>query len=299
MTILTPQDFQGMRLPVNLSDYNPNDLVYLIRQAEAWVNGEARYARGFEAHRVVDRIYGTGTNHLFTNFYPVLNLNAVDLVFPPNTGNNVNLPGPSTVPIDPTRIIIDHQTGELINWSPFVFQTIGYMTVFPDGVPINVDYYAGYVAVATASTVLAGTNLIPVTNNSYFYYGQVCQFYDAVNPEYITIQGTTTQGGVPIAIAQETTQFQHLVQTSFGDMPPEVRLATAYVVCDFALFEANPEDLDSLRVDKITKTYGRSMPSRAAQQGSNPDSEPIDLERPLIREARRLLSHYRTDRGIR
>lgn len=299
MTILTPQDFQTMRLPVNLSSYNPNDLTALIRQAEAWVNGEARYARGFEAHRVVDRIYGTGTNHIFSTFYPILQLNAVDLVFPPNTGQNVNLPGPSTVPIDPTRIIIDHQTGELINWSPFVFQTIGYMTVFPDGVPINLDYYAGYVAVATASSVPAGANLIPVTNASYFYYGQAVNFYDPPNDEMVTIQGTTTFGGTQYAISMEKTLYAHTWQTSFGDMPPEVRLATAYVVCDFVVTEANPEDLDALKVDKVTKQYGRSFPNRAAQASADPEREPIDLEHPFIREARRLLSNYRTDRGIR
>lgn len=285
-----------MRLPVDLSGYTPTDLNSMLRQAEAWVNGEARHARGFEAHRVVDRVMGTGTNKLRTNYYPVCVLNGIQLIFPANTGN-VNLPGANQVPIDPSRVVIDHDAGILYNWSPFVFQTIGYMTVFPEGVPINVDYYTGYISTYTTSAMAAGATVIPVTNNSCFYFGQTIRFYEPAAPEFITVQGTTAIGANYFVITQEPTQYAHANNMNIGDMPPEIRLATAFVVCDFALRELNPENLLGLKMGNIHKEYQRELPVRA--KATNVVTGPqIETERPFIKEARRLLEHYYTDRGI-
>lgn len=297
MTVLSLQELNTMHLPVDLSGYDPNTLSQQLRQAEAWVNGEARHASGFEAHRIIDRRLGTGTNIIFSTYYPVCVLNAISIVFPPNTGYNVNLPGPNIVPIDPNRVVIDHQTGQLINWSPFVFQTIGYMTVFPEGVPIDLDYYTGYVSTVTTSVVPMGSTVIPVANASCFYYNQSIRFYEPTTPEFLNVQSTTTYGGVQFVITQQPTLYQHNAQISLGDMPPEVRTAVAYVVCDFALRELNPENLATFKVDKVQKDYQRDLPVRGKQP--NVGGPLIEMERPLIKEARRLLEHYYQDRGFR
>lgn len=297
MTILTPQDLSTMHLPVDLSGYNAAELSKQLLQAEAWVNGEARHASGFEAHRILDRRIGTGTNVIFSTYYPVCVLNAINLVFPPNTGYNVNLPGPNIVPIDPNRVVIDHQTGELINWSPFVFQTIGYMTVFPDGVPIDLDYYTGYVSTVTLSSVPAGSTLIPVTNASCFYYNQTIKFYEPGADEFLNVQSTTAYGGIQYVITQQPTLYAHNAQMTVGDMPPEIRSAVAYVTCDFALRELNPEHLVEFAVDKVHKTYQRDLPVRSKEPTQG--APLIEMERPLIKEARRMLEHYYSDRGVR
>lgn len=297
MTLLTVQDLTTMHLPIDLSGYNTTALAEQLSQAEAWVNGEARHASGFEAHRIIDRLYGTGTNQLFTTFYPVCALNAISIVFPPNSGYNVNLPGPNIVPIDPSRVVIDHQAGILINWSPFVFQTIGYMTVFPEGVPIDVDYYTGFVSTAVTSTVPAGATSIPVTNASCFYYNQQVRFYEAPFGEFLTVQSTTTYGGTQYVLTQQPTAYTHSASVTFGDVPNEIRSAVAYVVCDFALRELNPENLVDIKVDKLEKQWQRDLPVRSKEPTQG--APLIEMERPFIKEARRLLEHYYSDRGVR
>lgn len=285
-----------MHLPIDLTGYDPVNLQNMLRQAEAWVNGEARHANGFEAHRVVDRLFGTGTNVLITNYFPVCTLNSIQLIFPANQGN-VNLPGSNQVPIDPSRVVIDHGAGILTNWSPFIFQTLGYQTVFPERVPINVDYLTGYVSTVTTTAVGAGTTYIPVVNASAFYYNQSIRFYDANAPEFVTVLGTTAQAGVQAVVLQDALLFAHPSGSNVGDMPPEVRLATAFVVCDFALRELNPENLYRLKEGNVEKQYQRDLPVRGKSNSIN--GPVIETERPMIKEARRLLEHYYTDRGVR
>lgn len=295
MAILNTADLLAMSLPVNLSGYDPIILAAKIREAEAWVNGEARHANGFEAHRVIDRVFGTGTNKLRTSFYPILQLNSINLIFPANQGN-VNLPGGNQVPIDPTRVVIDHQAGLLENWSPFVFQTIGYLTVFPEHVPINIDYYTGFVSEQTPVGITSGTTYIQVTNASCMYYGQTLRVFDPLQPEFLTVVGTTSQAGVQAVVTWDPPQYNHVAGTTVGDIPPEVRQAVGYVVADFALRELNPEDLYQFKEGDIVKEYQRALPVRSKMVT---DQGPvIETERPLIKEARRLLEHWYSDRGV-
>ena len=294
MAIITLAELQSYQLPIDLSGYTPTQLAEKIREATAWIEGESRKG-GFELRRIIDRVYGTGTNKLFTNFRPVNQLNMINLVFPPNSGN-VNLPGPNLVPIDPNRIVVDHDTGELINWSPFMFQTFGYLTVFPREVPINIDMLVGYVSTATTNNISAGDRLIPVQSASGFYYGQTCRFYDAGIDEQVLMLGSTASGGVQYAIALDPLQFNHAVGTAFGDMPQPIKMAAAYVVCDFCLRELNPEDLETLELDKLKKGYAKH---NRPVGGVNLDNDFIfEEERPLLKEARRMLMKYYTDRGV-
>lgn len=297
VAILTLQDLQSMHLPVDLSGYDPQTLSQMVRDATGWVNGEARHANGFEAHRVIDRVYGTGTNKLMSTYYPVNVLNGITLIFPSNQGN-VNLPGANQVPIDPSRVVIDHEAGLLYNWSPFVFQTIGYMTVFPEDVPIDIDYYTGYVSQVTTTVVPAGSNYVPVDNASCFYFNQSIRLYEANVPEYLIVMGTTQQGSVQAVVTQAPLLYSHPAGVNIGNMPPEVRLAAAYVVCDFALRELNPENLYRLKIGDVEKQYQRELPVRG-KVTSNITGPTLETERPFIKEARRLLEHYYTDRGVR
>lgn len=295
MAILSVADLEAMNLPIDLSGYTPTQLASLIDQAEAWVNGEARHAQGFTAHRVIDRVYGTGTNKLKTTYYPICTLNSIAIIFPPNTGSNVNLPGPNQVPIDPSRVVVDHEAGMVYNWSPFVFQTIGYMTVFPEHVPINVDYYTGYVAAQTTSVVNAGATLIPVSNASCFYWSQTIRLDDPAQPEWVTVQGTTTLGGVATVVLNDPLQYAHPFATTIGDMPTPIRQAVAFIVCDMALRSMNPEDLQMLKIDKVQKTYATKVRPVAGATGN---SFIFEQEREFVKEARRMLEHFYTDRGI-
>lgn len=292
--ILGLQELDTMNLPVDLSNYDPFSLNSMLHQAETWVNGEARHKHGFTQSRVVDRVYGTGTNKLRSTYYPILTLNSIQIIFPPNAGN-VNLPGPNQVPIDPSRVVIDYEAGLFYNWSPFVFQTIGYMTVFPEGVPINLDYYQGYIATTTTSAVRAGDTLVPVVNASCFHNAQTVRFYEDQAKEFITVVGATNGGGVPLVVLQDPLQNAHASGVTFGDMPEEIRQAQAYIVCDQAMRALNPEDLVSLQVDKVKKSYPlRTRPVA----GQSDNSFLFEQEREFVKEARRLLEHFHSDRGI-
>lgn len=293
--ILNTNDLLAMSLPIDLSKYDPSVLTAKLQLAEAWVNAEARAPHGFASRRIVDRVFGTGTNKLRATYYPILQLNSVTLIFPANQGN-VNLPGGNQVPIDPSRVVIDHQAGLLENWSPFVFQTIGYMTVFPEHVPINIDYYTGYIAEQAQVGITAGTTYIQVTNASCYYYGQPVQVYDNTLPEYLTVLGSTQQGGISAVVVQDAPLFNHAAGTTVGDMPAAVRLATALVVCDFCLRELNPEDLMTLKEGDIQKTYQGDIRSRSLRPTE--EDPALETERELIQEARRLLRPYHANRGV-
>ena len=294
MAIITLAELQSYTLPIDLSGYTPTQLQEKIREATAWIDGEARKG-GFELRRIIDRVYGTGSNKLFTNFRPVNTLNMINLVFPPNSGN-VNLPGANLVPIDPNRIVVDHETGELINWSPFMFQTFGYLTVFPREVPVNIDMLVGYVNTATTSTVNAGATLIPVVSASGFYYGQTARFYDAGVDEQVLMLGSTASGGVQYAVSLDPLRYSHATGVAVGDMPQPIKMACAYVVCDFCLRELNPEDLEAVDLDKLKKSYSKH---NRPVGGVNVDNNFIfEEERPLLKEARRMLMAYYTDRGV-
>ena len=293
MAILTVEELQSYSLPVDLSGYSAVELDEKIREATAWINGECRVSGGFEMHRVLDRVRGNATNQLRTTYYPIKQLNGIYIVFPSNSGQNVNLPGQNQVPIDPSRVVVDYEAGTIDNWSPFVFQTIGYMTVFPERVPINIDYYTGYVNAVTTTTLPAGATVIPVQSASAFHYGQVMQFYDA-GDEQVFVQSVTNDHGVQCVLT-DPTQYAHALGAVFGDFPPEVKLACAYVVCDFALRELNPEDLQTLKLDKFQKDYQRHIRPTAA---ATDNSFIFEEERPFLKEARRLLAHYYHDRGL-
>ena len=56
------------------------------------------------------------------------------------------LPGQSFFPIPITQLVVDAEHGILINYTPLMFQNLGYATIFPKNLPLLVRYTYGYLA---------------------------------------------------------------------------------------------------------------------------------------------------------
>jgi hypothetical protein len=54
------------------------------------------------------------------------------------------LPGSSAVAIPTGQLVVDAAKGEVINYTPLMFQNLGYATIFPRAVPLLLRYTYGY-----------------------------------------------------------------------------------------------------------------------------------------------------------
>jgi hypothetical protein len=54
------------------------------------------------------------------------------------------LPGQQYVPLPLTQFVVDAQKGEIINYTPLMFQLLGYATIFPAMLPLTVRHSYGY-----------------------------------------------------------------------------------------------------------------------------------------------------------
>ncbi|GAC1649477.1 MAG: hypothetical protein NVS4B6_24610 [Mycobacterium sp.] len=54
------------------------------------------------------------------------------------------MPGLSYFPLPLTQFVVDAQKGEIMNYTPLMFQNLGYATIFPSMLPLLVRYTAGY-----------------------------------------------------------------------------------------------------------------------------------------------------------
>lgn len=57
---------------------------------------------------------------------------------------NIVLPGSAVYAIPTGQLIVDADKGELLNYTPLMFQNLGYATIFPRELPILVRYTHGY-----------------------------------------------------------------------------------------------------------------------------------------------------------
>ena len=64
-------------------------------------------------------------------------VNTLDLV-------SIVLPGQAYFPIQLTQLVVDAQKGEIINYTPLMFQNLGYATIFPAMLPLLVRYTYGF-----------------------------------------------------------------------------------------------------------------------------------------------------------
>ena len=64
-------------------------------------------------------------------------VNTLDLV-------SIVLPGQALFPIPLTQLVVDAQKGEIINYTPLMFQNLGYATIFPAMLPLLVRYTFGF-----------------------------------------------------------------------------------------------------------------------------------------------------------
>jgi hypothetical protein len=66
-----------------------------------------------------------------------ISVNGIDYI-------QIILPGGSVFPIPVTQLVLEPEQGTVQNYTPLMFQQLGYSTIFPKNVPLKAQYTAGY-----------------------------------------------------------------------------------------------------------------------------------------------------------
>ncbi|WP_026975623.1 hypothetical protein [Alicyclobacillus contaminans] len=89
--------------------------------------------RTFQLTSTTELYYGNNSNTLMLRNYPVLKLTTVRIVMPGELQFNIPV----------SQLLVQPEIGKVVNYTPLMFQTLGYAAVFPDSIPIRVEYTYG------------------------------------------------------------------------------------------------------------------------------------------------------------
>lgn len=172
-----------------------------------------------EAHHVLEPAKGRGANVLYVRQYPIATMAHVNLLYP-GTGTQ------QSVDIYQSAVTINQwDIGEILFYNPFILPLYGYLSYFPYGAPLTIDYVAGYVMTALAGGPYdADATSLTVANPLGIRAGADYRINDPTNgTETVTVAGTYTAGSTTVPLAAGTL-YAHTTTTAlaFTDMPAEV-----------------------------------------------------------------------------
>ena len=125
-------DFKTIPNDYDLSSYTDVQLSDMLVRASGMA--DAILKRSLLATEVSERFYGDGSNTLSLRTRPIIYVRKMQFVQPGIAG--------FIIPLD--RVLIDSIRGEIVQYSPLELQGIGYISVFPDGLPIDITFGYGY-----------------------------------------------------------------------------------------------------------------------------------------------------------
>jgi hypothetical protein len=151
---LTAAQFQAMPLDYDLTSYDAGQIQDLLNRASG--TADAFMRRSLLAKERTVRYTGDGSNKLELRESPILYVKRLQLIVPGSYG----------AIIPPNQLLIDYQSGSVINYTPvYLMQGLGYYSMFPSGCPIDVTLAYGYGYSATTapswSAVDSGSGAIP------------------------------------------------------------------------------------------------------------------------------------------
>lgn len=198
-------------------------LTDLIEETE----GALQQALGWqiEATHAVETLCGTGTNVLQSRYWPICSVAHIYIVSPGTPAVNL------TDVWNGNSVVVTYETGQLLNYNPFAFQAVGYLTLFPRGAPVQLDYVYGYaMANITANAALGATSLT-VDNPLGFRPGADYRIWDGASSEVVTTANTYVAGANPVTLAAAT-KYAHNTATcqAVSDMPPALVRAARRIV---------------------------------------------------------------------
>ncbi len=131
-TYVTADDFLSMPLDYNLDGYTDDQVTDILVRASGIAN--AILKRSLLATERLQRFRGNGTSRLSLHARPLLYVRSMQFVVPGLIG--------AAIPLD--RVNIDYELGTIEVVRPLALQGVGYEPFFPERVPIDISFAAGY-----------------------------------------------------------------------------------------------------------------------------------------------------------
>lgn len=129
---ITSNQFRSMANDYDLSSYTDSQLQDMLNRASG--QADALMRRSLLAQERTRRYIGNGTNRLDLKFNPLLYVKRLQIVIP-------GISGP-IIPID--QLLVDYESGEILEYTPLTFEGQGYFSRFPNDIPVDVTLAYGY-----------------------------------------------------------------------------------------------------------------------------------------------------------
>lgn len=228
---------------VNWDDYTNAQLASLLLE----VQGDIQAALGWriEATHSLETTYGTGTNRLRSRYYPICYTNHIYLVYPgTSTQQNVDV-------YNVNQVVTFPSLGEYLNYNPFIYQTSGYLTIFPSGTPIQIDYVYGYPMTTLTANLTAGVSS-SLSVGSGLGFGNSADYFilDGANTEVVTTApaapaspgGPTYVAGANPVVLTAPVQYSHTSTATLAvtNLPQSVISVICRLVENRLLGKDNP-----------------------------------------------------------
>ena len=233
-------DFKTIPNDYDLSTYTDVQLEDMLVRASGMADSIMR--RSLLATEVTERLYGQGSNSLTLKNRPIIYVRKMQFVQPGVAG--------FIIPLD--RVLIDTIRGEIVQYSPLELQGIGYISVFPYDLPIDVTYGYGY-----------GYNAI--TPPAWTYADVPTQLVSLAPGTYTLGVTTKTQNGETLPNFQNVTTATGSIALT---VPPQLG---AYLYRVFLAPGANQGALAKL-VSEIPATTFGGTPTQGTISSLNPPS---------------------------
>jgi hypothetical protein len=172
----------------------PNDLPELLKFSDvqlatmliaASAKADAIMHQSFLPNERIKRCHGNGTG--------VLNLHEAPLLYVRQM--RFAIPGSSGFTIPANQILVDYDKGSVTQFAPFSFSGIGYISTFPENIPIDVTLASGYGYAVLAPTPITITDAPQAGLTAGAYDIQVTSFTNNGESLPSTIVTATTASG--------------------------------------------------------------------------------------------------------
>ena len=131
---------------VSISTYSDDQLTRLLTSASG--KADAIMQQSFLPAERVKRVSGNGTGVLNLHESPLLYVRQMRFAIPGTIG--------FTIPAN--QIIVDYDNGDIVEFAPFAFSGLSYISIFPANIPIDVTLASGYGFAVPAPSAITITN---------------------------------------------------------------------------------------------------------------------------------------------
>ena len=156
-TYVTVAQFRAMASDYDLTLYTDAQILDIVTRASGTADGLMR--KSYLAQERTIRYMGDGSNKLNLYERPLLYIKRCQIIVPGTSGLQI--------PVD--QLLIDYDSGSVLEYTPLLYQGQGYFARFPENVPVDFTIAYGYGLAALAPSISSvdgtGAGIPPGTYN--------------------------------------------------------------------------------------------------------------------------------------